>query len=157
MPSRTLSATPVTPFHVLCSACSPQYHRRKKESAFGNTNTFASKGAMATILRAASADMVLFMCIWVFPFLLFDETFATYMFLLTPQCLPLSFNVRVLLWEWNPPRNPVKFLTVRFLPDAITLDQIRPKECVPSSAYQSKCLFFFTITHRQSLRKNWSS
>jgi cellulose 1,4-beta-cellobiosidase len=35
-----------------------------QKSAFGDTNTFASKGGMATMSRAASAGMVLVMSIW---------------------------------------------------------------------------------------------
>ncbi|KAJ7860231.1 glycoside hydrolase, partial [Mycena olivaceomarginata] len=44
-----------------------------QKSAFGDTNTFASKGRMATTSRAASAGMILVMSIWVFPFLLLHE------------------------------------------------------------------------------------
>jgi hypothetical protein len=39
-----------------------------EKTAFGDTNTFASKGGLATMSQASSAGMVLVMSIWVIPF-----------------------------------------------------------------------------------------
>jgi cellulose 1,4-beta-cellobiosidase len=40
-----------------------------EKTAFGDTNTFATKGGLATMSQAATAGMVLVMSIWVIPFL----------------------------------------------------------------------------------------
>jgi cellulose 1,4-beta-cellobiosidase len=44
--------------------------------AFGDTNTFASKGGLAGMSSASAAGMVLVMSIWVFPY--FSSVDMTY-------------------------------------------------------------------------------